>query len=185
MNTQTVMAIFFGTLMIGLGFLATQSQKHLPFPTCPQPCGVQDLSRSMDKAKVEDASVIYSYRYDTCFDPQSDPSCPGYEETVEVPEIEIYDPLADQLVLEELENKARIQKEEEEQERQRRREQWALSNALEELLSDGDNPGLIDPEAEAMALALTARVLPTNYYDGLEGREYLEDCYFRRRGYTR
>ena len=34
---------------------------------------------------VEDASVVYSYRYDTCFDPQSDPSCLGYEETVEVP----------------------------------------------------------------------------------------------------
>ena len=48
------------------------------------------------------------------------------------------------------------------------------------LLSDGDNPGLIDPEAEAMALALTARVLPTNYYDSLEGRES-RDCDFRRR----
>ena len=123
---------------------------------------------------VEDASVVYSYRYDTCFDPQSDPSCPGYEEPIEVPEVEIYDPLADQLIQEELERKARIQEEEEEQERQRRREQWAISNALEDLLGDGDNPGLIDPVAEAMALALTSRVLPTNYYNGLEGREYLE-----------
>lgn len=123
---------------------------------------------------VEDASVVYSYRYDTCFDPQSDPSCPGYEETVEVPEVEIYDPLADDLVLQDMENKARIQKEEEEQERQRRQQEWAINNALEDLLSDGDNPGLIDPVAEAMALALTARALPTNYYNGLEGREYLE-----------
>lgn len=123
---------------------------------------------------VKDASVIYSYRYDTCFDPQSDPSCPGYEEPVEVPDIEIYDPLADQLVQEELERKARIQKEEEDKERQLRREQWAVSNVLEDLLGDGDNPSLIDPVAEALALALTSRVLPTNYYDGLEGREYLE-----------
>jgi len=123
---------------------------------------------------VEDASVVYSYRYDTCFDPQSDPSCPGYEETVEVPEIPIYDPLQDQLVQEDMERKARIQEEEAEQERQRRREQWAISNALEDLLSDGDNPGLIDPVAEAMALALTSRVLPTNYYYGLDGREYLD-----------
>jgi len=45
---------------------------------------------------------------------------------------------------------------------------------LEDLLADGDNPGLIDPVAEAMALALTSRVLPTSYYEGLEGREYLE-----------
>ena len=123
---------------------------------------------------VEDASVVYSYRYDTCFDPQSDPSCPGYEETIEVPEIPIYDPLQDQLVQEDMERKARIQEEEEEQERQRRREQWAITNALEDLLADGDNPGLIDPVAEAMALALTSRVLPTDYYYGLEGREYFD-----------
>ena len=123
---------------------------------------------------VEDASVVYSYRYDTCFDPQSDPSCPGYEETVEVPEIPIYDPLQDQLVQEDMERKARIQEEEEEQERQRRREQWAITNALEDLLADGDNPGLVDPVAEAMALALTSRTLPTDYYYGLEGREYFD-----------
>ena len=123
---------------------------------------------------VEDASVVYSYRYDTCFDPQSDPSCPGYEETIEVPEIPIYDPLQDQLVQEDMERKARIQEEEEEQERQRRREQWAITNALEDLLADGDNPGLIDPVAEAMALALTSRVLPTDYYYGLDGREYFD-----------
>lgn len=123
---------------------------------------------------VEDASVVYSYRYDTCFDPQSDPSCPGYEETIEVPEIPIYDPLQDQLVQEDMERKARIQEEEEEQERQRRQKEWAVNNALEELLSDGDNPGLVDPVAEAMALALTSRTLPTDYYYGLDGREYFD-----------
>lgn len=126
------------------------------------------------EGSVEDASVVYSYRYDTCFDPQSDPNCPGYEEQVEVPEIAIYDPLQDPLVQEDMERKARIQKEEEEQERQRRREQWAVNNALEDLLADGNNPSLIDPVAEAMALALTSRVLPTNYYYGLEGREYFD-----------
>ena len=126
------------------------------------------------EGSVEDASVVYSYRYDTCFDPQSDPNCPGYEEQVEVPEIAIYDPLQDPLVQEDMERKARIQEEEEEQERQRRREEWAVSNALEDLLADGNNPSLIDPVAEAMALALTSRVLPTSYYNGLEGREYFD-----------
>lgn len=126
------------------------------------------------EGSVENASVVYSYRYDTCFDPQSDPNCPGYEEQVEVPEIAIYDPLQDPLVQEDMERKARIQEEEEAQERQRRREQWAVSNALEDLLADGNNPSLIDPVAEAMALALTSRVLPTSYYTGLEGREYFD-----------
>lgn len=126
------------------------------------------------EGSVENASVVYSYRYDTCFDPQSDPNCPGYEEQVEIPDIPVYDPLNDPLVQADLENKARVQKEEEEQERQRRREQWAVSNALEDLLADGNNPSLIDPVAEAMALALTSRTLPTSYYSGLEGREYFD-----------
>lgn len=126
------------------------------------------------EGSVENASVVYSYRYDTCFDPQSDPSCPGYKEQVEVPDIPVYDPLNDPLVQADLENKARIQKEEEEEERQRRREQWAVNNALEDLLADGNNPSLIDPVAEAMALALTSRILPTNYYYGIDGGEYLD-----------
>ena len=126
------------------------------------------------EGSVENASVVYSYRYDTCFDPQSDPNCPGYEEKVEVPDIPIYDPLQDEFVQEEMERKAKLQEEEEERERQRRREQWAVNNALEDLLGDGDNPTLVDPVAEAMALALTSRTLPTNYYNGLEGREYFD-----------
>ena len=126
------------------------------------------------EGSVEDASVVYSYRYDTCFDPQSDPNCPGYEEKVEVPEIPIYDPLQDEFVQAEMERKNKLQQEEEERERQRRREQWAVNNALEDLLGDGDNPSLVDPVAEAMALALTARTLPTDYYYGLEGREYFD-----------
>jgi hypothetical protein len=73
-----------------------------------------------------------------------------------------------------MERKAKLQEEEEERERQRRREQWAVNNALEDLLGDGDNPSLVDPVAEAMALALTARTLPTDYYYGLEGREYFD-----------
>ena len=123
---------------------------------------------------VEDASVIYSYRYDTCFDPQSDPSCPGYKERVEVPEIPIYDPLQDELVQEDMARKTRIQEEEAEEERQRRREQWAVTNALESLLGDGNNPSLVDPVAEAMALALTSRTFSNDYYGSLEGKQYLE-----------
>jgi hypothetical protein len=50
--------------------------------------------------EVRNPSVVYKYRYDTCFDPLSSPSCPGYAEAmvkqmVEKP-AEIYDPLSDQ-----------------------------------------------------------------------------------------
>ena len=49
---------------------------------------------------VEDATVIYSYRVDRCYDPQSDPSCAGYVKPVpDIPEVEIYDALEDESVL--------------------------------------------------------------------------------------
>ena len=40
------------------------------------------------EGSVEDATVVYDYRYEPCFDPQSSPECPGY-----VPVIpDIYEP---------------------------------------------------------------------------------------------
>ena len=148
--------------------------KAFAFPNLPATLWGPGSIEVDGQGSVEDASVIYSYRYDTCFDPQSDPSCPGYEEPVTPPEIDIYDPLQDELVQQDMENKSRMQQEEEEADRQRRREQWAISNALEELLGDGSNPGLVDPVAEAMALALTSRTFSSGYYQTLEGKEYLE-----------
>jgi len=63
---------------------------------------------------VEDPQVVYTYRVDTCYDPQSDPNCPGYEappvpepvavaeepEPVEVaaPAYDVYDAYRDEIV---------------------------------------------------------------------------------------
>lgn len=52
---------------------------------------------------VEDPNVIYTYKIDRCYDPQTDPSCPGYVPPIDLPEvevIEVYDALGDQAVLE-------------------------------------------------------------------------------------
>jgi hypothetical protein len=38
---------------------------------------------------VTDASVVYSYRVDPCYDPQFDPNCPGYKPYI--PDIDIID----------------------------------------------------------------------------------------------
>ena len=54
---------------------------------------------------VEDPSIIYTYQYDTCFDPQLDPSCPGYVTPYDpnlIPVVEFNDPLQDELVLAEM-----------------------------------------------------------------------------------
>lgn len=126
------------------------------------------------EGSILDPSVIYTYKYDTCFDPQADPSCPGYEEIVEVPEIPFTDPLEDQLVLDELNRQAEIDREEEEEDRRRRQRESKIKDALENLLGDGSNPELISADAEKMAMALFNVGLPTSYYNPLEGGDYVE-----------
>ena len=123
---------------------------------------------------VEDPSVVYTYKYDTCYDPQTNPDCPGYEEPVEVPEIPFSDPLEDQLVLDEINKQAEIDREQEEEDRRRRQKENKVKGALEKLLADGTNPELISAEAEKMAVALFNITLPTSYYNPLRGGEYIE-----------
>jgi hypothetical protein len=48
---------------------------------------------------VEDATVLYMYRWDECFNPQNNENCPGYVPPMPVmPVIEIYDVLEDEIV---------------------------------------------------------------------------------------
>jgi hypothetical protein len=59
--------------------------------------------------EVRNPSVVYKYKYDTCVDPLSSPSCPGYsaamlKQLTEKP-VEIYDQLADQYVKNALDTK--------------------------------------------------------------------------------
>jgi hypothetical protein len=123
---------------------------------------------------VEDSSVIYTYKYDTCSDPQSDPNCPGYEEKVEVPEIPFVDPLNDEFVMQQMQQQAKIDKEQEEEDRRRRQRESTIDAAIETLLGDGINPKLADGAIEAEKLRQLYRVLPVNYYDLLDGGEYIE-----------
>ena len=56
------------------------------------------------EGRVEDAVVIYTYRVDKCYDPQSDPSCAGYVKPMpELPEVVVYDALEDDAVVDTLE----------------------------------------------------------------------------------
>ncbi len=53
------------------------------------------------QGQVTEPNVVYTYRYDPCYDPQSDPSCPGYLPPIPEPElVDVYDALNDQAVLE-------------------------------------------------------------------------------------
>jgi hypothetical protein len=59
------------------------------------------------QGRVEDASVIYTFRFDECFAPENNPDCPGFIDpnqfVVATPDIEIYDSLSDENVLNTLE----------------------------------------------------------------------------------
>ena len=51
------------------------------------------------QGSVVDASVVYTYKIDQCFDPQTDPSCPGYVAPLPViPTVEIYSATDDEAV---------------------------------------------------------------------------------------
>ena len=126
------------------------------------------------EGEVVDANVIYSYKYDTCFDPQSDPSCPGYEKEVEIPEIPFVDPLNDEFIMQQMQQQAKIDQEQEEEDRRRRQRESTIESAIEKVLGDGTNPKLSDEALQAAKLAELYKVLPTDYYDLLDGGEYLE-----------
>jgi len=88
---------------------------------------------------VEDATVIYSYKVDPCYDPQFDPNCPGYEVPIPViatPEIEIYDATEDEYVnlnddekvlLEENEKTVEEELDEDEEEEEKRKREYRLA----------------------------------------------------------
>jgi hypothetical protein len=76
-------------------------QKLVPLPYTPISQFGKGSIETTGKGSVENASVLYMYRFDACYNPQSDPSCSGYIQPLPViPVIEIYDALEDDAVKE-------------------------------------------------------------------------------------
>jgi hypothetical protein len=118
------------------------------------------------QGEVVDALVVYTYQFDPCFDPQSDPSCPGYKNPMEFTVIvdEAYDPLDDEFVRQEMERKARLDDEDEKEKQRKRMEaQKSQKNRLEIALGAIDS-ALMTAEAEAKAADFFALAeIPQNY----------------------
>lgn len=65
----------------------TQISKAVPvIPNIPRQLWGDGSIEVNGPGSVEDANVIYSFRVDPCFDPQSNPGCPGYQ--LQIPEYE-------------------------------------------------------------------------------------------------
>jgi len=93
--------------------------------------------RTSGTGTIEDASVQYIYRFDACFDPQSDPNCPGYQKPPppKLPDLPDYDALQDESVAiaqketdRELLEDEEAKEEEEEEEEDEEEMEWLLAS---------------------------------------------------------
>ena len=74
-------------------------RKFIPIPYTPVELFGKGSIATTGTGTVEDASVIYMYRWDLCRNSQNDESCPNYIPPLPViPKFEIYDALEDEFV---------------------------------------------------------------------------------------
>ena len=129
------------------------------------------------EGSVTDPLVIYNYQYDPCFDPQSDPSCPGYKAEVLLDILDplqyVKDPLDDELIKEELDKKVeKDDDEEEEEDREAMFEKMEKLSELEKVLGTITSI-LIDAQAQQKHSELMAmNYIPPQYYNVLDGKNY-------------
>ena len=130
------------------------------------------------KGTVYDAGVYYSYQFDPCFDPQSNPSCPGYKVPVDInfEDVSVYDPLNDDMIQEELDRKANLKQQKEDEERQARLKiarDAEERSSLESLLGIEETQYEFSEEQIALHQQLMAlRGLPSSYLNSLVGGSY-------------
>lgn len=126
---------------------------------------------------ISDGVILYSYRLDPCFDPQSDPNCPGYVQPMpELPVIEIYNAMDDDAVVNataetdsELYERENEQKEGDDDAEEKERLEAALT-AADNALTIGD--GMTQA---AMLQAMNISVGLSSYYSAkIPGGEYRE-----------
>ena len=130
---------------------------------------------------VTDANIFYTYKYDECADPLSDPSCPGYQDALANilddlgllnQQVEVEDPLDDEFVQAELEREADIdddneQAESDEEEEEDEIDMEAALAAVDNALAIGVGAAQLS-ELNAMAnLAMFANYAERNIPGGV------------------
>jgi hypothetical protein len=127
------------------------------------------------KGEVIDATVLYNYRYDTCFEVTDNPECPGYIPPLALPDVEAYDPMKDQFVRDELEKEAEID-DEDERERQRRKvaKEKKRDERLEAILGVVNNSLLAAEQQAKHNELMSLNYVPSNYYATLPDTKYEE-----------
>lgn len=127
---------------------------------------------------VKNASVIYNYQYDPCFDPLTNPECPGYIEpfVYNIEEADIQDPLDDDIIQDELDRKAVVDnKDQEDRDRKKMATKAKVDARLEQIMGIV-NVSLLAADAQAQLDQLLAMsVIPVSYNVQIEGGTYNEN----------
>lgn len=173
----------------GYIFRSTDDWSGLPPNTINKvvPAGNIDISKwgngSIEwtgTGSVTDANVIYTYQYDPCFDPQTDPACPGWIAPVEysIGEVEAYDALDEDYIQDELDRKQTLQNEEEEEEAERKanilRKKREDDERLEVMLGFVNTSLLSDGQIIRHEMLKATNNLSNVYYATISGGTYPE-----------
>ena len=130
------------------------------------------------KGEVTDATVLYNYSYDTCFEVTTDPTCPGYIPPVAMPDVEAYDPMDDEFVQNELNKKSRMDEaKEDEDERQRRRmaaKEKRNDRRLEAILGAVNSSLLAAESLQKHTEMMALNYIPVTYYETIPDTTYEE-----------
>ena len=127
---------------------------------------------------VQSPEVYYTYSYDPCFDPQTNPECPGYIDpfVVELTEVDVVDPLEDDLVQDELDRKANLRQQKEDEKEEARKKALEKVEEVEELLEN--ILGIAEQSEFSMEQIIKHQQmlvsLPMSYQRALVGGEYPE-----------
>ena len=127
---------------------------------------------------IEGADVRYIYRFDHCFDPQSDPNCPGYKKPPPppLPEIPDYDALQDESVaIAQKETDRKLSKEDQAEKEEDEEED---EESLEFMLTDVENAiAMANEIAQSVILQQLNNVTNlTNYYVSTIPDNYYPDA---------
>ena len=156
----------------------TEVRRTIALPYTPLAVFGAGRLKEEGTGSIENADVRYIYRFDPCFDPQSDPNCPGYKKPKPppLPEIPDYDALQDESVAiaqaetdRKLLDDEQAEKEDEEEEEE---------ESLEFMLADVENALTIANEiAQSVILQQLNNVTNlTNYYVSTIPDNYYPDA---------
>jgi len=156
----------------------TEVRRTIALPYTPLALFGDGRLKQEGTGSIEGADVRYIYRFDPCFDPQSDPNCPGYKKPKPppLPEIPDYDALQDESVAiaqaetdRKLLNDEQAEKEEEEEEEE---------ESLEFMLADVENAiAMANEISQSVILQQLNQVTNlTNYYVSVIPDNYYPDA---------